>query len=151
MKTSDRLATEDAHQALVFIDCAARLLGEDIPAGGPIRFFMDIEILAPTGFLVGHAIEISLGAYLRISGARGSLSNHNLESRLAAAINAGLVVPEKFSNYVRALSPSHLKHQFRYANATPEAFVSPRHSIPVVRPELEKIRDHVLSIAENRS
>lgn len=151
MRTSDRLATEDAHQALVFIDCAARLLGDDVPAGGMGRFFMDIELLAPTGFLVGHAVEISLGAYLRISGSRGGLSNHNLESRLKSAIKSGLIVTEKFSKYVTAISPSHLSHQFRYAHDKPEAFISPRHSIPVIRPELERIRDHVSSIAKSRN
>lgn len=67
-------AAEDASRALVYLEAARRVLG---PTGD---FVHDLPMLAPTSFLVAHAIELSLSAYLRASGKKGGMGNHDLKA-----------------------------------------------------------------------
>lgn len=144
MRARDRLAVDDATQARVYLDFAARGLGPDYSHSETARFVGDLEMLHPASYLVAHAVELALNAFLQIEGIRGGRSNHDLESRLAAAKSAGLEVSERFEKYVIAMTPAHGSGQFRYARQQQHGFVSPRQAIDVVRPQVQAILDHVM-------
>lgn len=140
LTTNQRLALENAQQALVYLCAAERVIGEEIEG-----FSGDLQMMPPAGFLVAHAVELSLIAFLRFSGTKGGLSNHDLERRLSSAEAAGLEVSESFRRYVKAIAPAVKSGQFRYPREDPHAFVMPRRAIEMVRPVLEHINR---SIAE---
>jgi len=120
LTVGQRLALEDAHQALVYLEAARRVLGHQYE-----RFNGDLEMMAPAGFLIAHAVEIGLSAYLRFTGKKGGLSNHDLQGRLDAAERAGLSVTEPLRKYVRAIHAAHQSGQLRYARDDQHPFVSP--------------------------
>ena len=135
LNEGQRLALDDALQALVFLEAADRVIGPEI-----IGFAGDLQMMAPASFLISHAAEISLGAFLRFSGKKGGLSSHDLGPRLAAAEAAGLTPTEEFRQYVKAIDEAHKSGQFRYSRADLEPFVMPRKAIEMVRPVLESIQ-----------
>lgn len=113
------------------------------------NFFTDIGVLHPASFLVTHAIELSLTAYLRFSGVKGGQSNHDLKGRLSAAEALGFAPSERFKKTVLALHDSHVSFQFRYSKDNPAAFVAPRDAIDDVAPEIQKIETYVLGEASS--
>lgn len=142
LNESQRLALEDALQALVYLQAAERVIGEEIPG-----FSGDLQMMPPASFLISHAAEISLSAFLRFSGKKSGLSNHDLESRLSAAEAAGLEPTNEFRQYVRAIAPAHKSGQFRYARADLHPFVMPRRAINLVRPVVDNIHQSLLQRA----
>ena len=139
---SQMLAREDAHQALVLLDAAERIIGPDIcDIGG------DLEMMPPASFLIAHAVEISLSAFLRFEGHKGGQGNHDLVGRLKGAEKAGLPIPERFRQYVTAIGSAHETGQFRYARTDPSPFVMPRHALPMVRSALKAIALHIAARA----
>ncbi len=135
-------AVEDATQALVYLEAARRVLGPD-----PGDSFMDFPMLNPASFLIAHAVELGLGAFLRAEGRKGGLGNHDLRARLEAAEEAGLSPSPMFRKCVVAIDGSHQSKQFRYSKDDQEPFIAPRGAIELVARDLESIRLHVVGLA----
>jgi HEPN domain-containing protein len=135
LNRSQRLALDDAQLALVFLEAADRVIGPVIAS-----FEDDLEMMPPASFLIAHAVEISLNAFLRFKGKKGGLSRHDLEPRLAAAEAVGLEPTAAFRQYVKAIDKAHQSGQFRYARGDFAPFVMPRKAIEMVRPVLEGIK-----------
>lgn len=104
-------------------------------------------MMPPANFLIAHAAELALGAFLRFTGNRGGLSNHDLKARLAAAEAAGLSVTDRFRQYVIAIAPAHKGHEFRYSHEGSNPFIMPRNALSMVEPVIE----HIATILNERA
>jgi hypothetical protein len=108
------LAARLIDDALTYVECARRL---DLLTEVPKRFAF------PVYFLLCHAIELALKAYLAASGVPGNtLRNeigHDLDRALKDAQSRGLSpADDRFPGLVLWLAPYHLDHSFRYRQAS---------------------------------
>lgn len=86
--------------------------------------FPDLELMAPALFLLCHATELALKAYLLSHGAdpgpkAGGLKNpalgHNLVALYELAVAQGFTPPDdRLADMVEWLGPAHQAHSFRY-------------------------------------
>jgi hypothetical protein len=107
------LAVRQIDDALTYVECGRRL---DQLIEVPKKFAF------PAYYLLCHAIELALKAYLAASGIPGStLRNeigHDLGRALKDAQTLGLSpVDDSFPELVSWLAPYHLDHSFRYRKA----------------------------------
>lgn len=122
--SGDPTGKRDARLALVYLRAARRVLG---PKGRGA--FPDMDIMSgPASFLIAHAVELALGAFLQCSRSRGTKKkeNHNLQARLTRLDALGVKLPEPLRVYVRIGTPTHKRGQFRYPrDGEDEEFVDP--------------------------
>jgi hypothetical protein len=142
---NQQLAMEDALQALTYLFAAERVLGNEYE-----HFSSDLSFLSPASFLVAHAVELGLNAFLSFNGTKGGKGNHDLQGRLSAAEAAGLAVTEDFQTYVKIVNEPHKSGHFRYARDTGFSFMSPRKALDIVRPVLESIQASIQQQASSR-
>jgi hypothetical protein len=116
------LANKFIQDALAYAESARRL--DKLCGTKPKTRFV-----LPMYFLLGHAIELTLKAYLLASGvSAATLRNrvgHDLEQAFQSAKNHGLSpANDRFPELVSSLAPDHLDHSFRYRQAKGSGFVS---------------------------
>jgi HEPN domain-containing protein len=68
----------------------------------------------PKYFLLGHAIELALKAYLEFSGGQGSIGNHDLHGLYAEAVRRGFPVDAQTTADLPHLSELHRINYARY-------------------------------------
>jgi hypothetical protein len=99
---------------------------------------------SPIYFLLSHAMELALKAYLAASGVSiGTLRRrigHDLKLALRRAQQHGYVPTDAFTELVQWLAPYHLDHFFRYGKG------SGWHQFPVASETAEIIADAVKAI-----
>jgi hypothetical protein len=106
------LAPRFIDDALTYVE-AARRLDQLFPIAKKFAF--------PVYFLLCHAMELALKAYLAASGVPAkTLRNkigHDLGQALRDAKSHGLAADDRFQELVSWLAPDHLDHSFRYRRA----------------------------------
>jgi hypothetical protein len=131
----DRKIIDYVDSALNFVEAARRLLA-------PNRF--DVHMFLPCGFMVSHAAELALIAYVRIEGVKGGQDGHDLVKLLAAAKAAGLATTPGFEPFVAAQNEAHKRYRFRYPDYDDFRFVDPNGAVSMVGGQATAVKAHIL-------